>query len=48
MTEQPGGGVVQEAEQLAIGASSVRWTGEALEIDIVERDKRLFNPLRRP
>ncbi|MDP4574948.1 hydroxyneurosporene dehydrogenase [Qipengyuania sp. G39] len=47
MTERPHGAVVQERDTLAIGPSSVRWTGEALEIDIVERDKRVGIPWRR-
>ncbi len=48
MTERPRGAVTRETDTLGLGPSSVRWTGEALEIDIVERDKRLFNPWRRP
>ncbi|WP_271078461.1 hydroxyneurosporene dehydrogenase [Aurantiacibacter sp. MUD61] len=47
MTERSRGAAVQEADQLQIGPSNVRWTGEALEIDIVERDTRLFNPIHR-
>ncbi|QZH75047.1 MAG: hydroxyneurosporene dehydrogenase [Erythrobacter sp.] len=48
MTERPSRAVARDADLLAIGPSSLRWTGEALEIDIVERDKRLFNPWQRP
>ncbi len=48
MTERSNGVSRQETDQLTIGPSHVRWTDEALEIDIVERDKRLFNPFRRP
>ncbi len=47
MTERPRGSVVQERDALAIGPSSVRWTGEALEIRIEERDKRVGIPWRR-
>ncbi|OBX20585.1 hydroxyneurosporene dehydrogenase [Erythrobacter sp. QSSC1-22B] len=47
MTERGQDAVVQEAATLAIGPSSLRWTGEALEIDIVERDKRLGIPWQR-
>lgn len=47
MTERGGGAAVQTADQLSIGPSNLRWTGEALEIDIVERDTRLFNPIHR-
>lgn len=47
MTEHPRGAVSREADQLAIGASAVRWTGDALVIDIEERDKRLGVPWQR-
>ena len=47
MTERPRGAVVREADTLAIGPSSVRWTGDALVIDIEERDKRLGVPWQR-
>ena len=48
MTERGQGEVTQERDALAIGPSSVRWTGQALEIDIVEQDKRLGIPWQRP
>ncbi|MEL7446742.1 MAG: hydroxyneurosporene dehydrogenase [Pseudomonadota bacterium] len=48
MTERPRDNVGREQHELEIGTSSVRWTGDCLEIDIVENDKRLFNPWRRP
>ena len=47
MTERPHGAVARSADTLAIGPSEVRWCGDALEITIEERDKRLFNPLQR-
>lgn len=47
MTERKRDAVSQCADHLQIGASSLRWTGDALEITIEERDKRLFNPFRR-
>ena len=47
MTERPRGAVTQERDTLAIGPSAVRWTGQALEIDIEERDKRVGIPWRR-
>ena len=47
MTERPSGDVVQEQDALVIGPSNVRWTGEALEITIEERDKRVGIPWRR-
>ncbi len=48
MTERPHGVVQQHRDGLQLGPSTVRWTGEALEIDIVERDKRLGVPWQRP
>ncbi|MEL6877245.1 MAG: hydroxyneurosporene dehydrogenase [Pseudomonadota bacterium] len=48
MTERPAENVARDAKTLTIGPSAVRWTGEALEIDIMERDKRLGVPWRRP
>ncbi|WP_394731205.1 hydroxyneurosporene dehydrogenase [Altererythrobacter sp. GH1-8] len=48
MTERKRDAVSQAADSLQIGPSSIHWTGEALEITIEERDKRLFNPFRRP
>ncbi|MEL6210975.1 MAG: hydroxyneurosporene dehydrogenase, partial [Pseudomonadota bacterium] len=48
MTERPSADVERDKANLAIGPSQVRWDGNALEIDIEERDSRLFNPLRRP
>ncbi len=47
MTERSRGAVTQERDALSIGPSSVRWTGEALEIAIEERDKRVGIPWRR-
>ncbi len=47
MTERPSGDVARDAHNLVIGSSQMRWNGDALEIDIEERDKRLFNPFRR-
>lgn len=47
MTERQREQVSQSRDALQIGASALRWTGDALEITIEERDKRLFNPLRR-
>ena len=48
MTERPRGDVTHDAKTLTIGPSSVRWDGNILEIDIEERDTRLFNPIHRP
>ncbi len=48
MTERPRADVTRDKANLAIGPSAVRWDGNVLEIDIEERDKRLFNPFRRP
>jgi len=48
MTERGRGAVERDERNLAIGPSAVRWDGGALEITIEERDKRLFNPVRRP
>lgn len=47
MTERPEHAVKPEADQFAIGPSSVRWAGDCLVIDIEERDKRIMNPFRR-
>ncbi|MEI6642159.1 MAG: hydratase [Novosphingobium sp.] len=47
MTERPEHAVRPEADQFAIGPSSVRWAGDCLVIDIEERDKRIMNPFRR-
>ncbi|WP_325064311.1 hydroxyneurosporene dehydrogenase [Alteriqipengyuania lutimaris] len=47
MTERGRGNVARERDTLAIGPSAVRWTGDALEIDIEERDKRLGIPWQR-
>jgi carotenoid 1,2-hydratase len=47
MTERPHRAVAQERDQLAIGPSAMRWVGDALEIDIEERDKRLGIPWQR-
>ena len=47
MTERPSHAVHAEADQFAIGPSSVRWAGDCLVIDIEELDKRILNPFRR-
>lgn len=47
MTERGQGAAVQSRDELAIGPSHLRWTGDALEITIEERDTRLFNPIHR-
>lgn len=47
MTERPRGSVARDEDNLQIGPSHLRWAGDHLEIGIVERDKRLFNPFRR-
>ena len=48
MTERPSGAVDRTRHELTIGPSQVRWDGNALEIEIEERDTRLFNPVHRP
>lgn len=48
MTERACDAVVQERDALALGPSAVRWDGDALVIDIAERDKRLGVPWQRP
>jgi carotenoid 1,2-hydratase len=48
MTERGSGAVERDASNLVIGPSCVRWENGALTIDIVESDKRLFNPFQRP
>lgn len=47
MTERPSASLKRDVNNLQIGPSHVEWKGDALEITIEERDKRLFNPLRR-
>ncbi|HEX5644706.1 MAG TPA: hydroxyneurosporene dehydrogenase, partial [Erythrobacter sp.] len=47
MTERSSTAVRRSRDTLQIGPSTVRWTGDHLEIDIVERDKRLGIPWRR-
>ncbi|MDR7101588.1 hydroxyneurosporene dehydrogenase [Croceicoccus sp. BE223] len=47
MTERGRRSVVQEPDDLQIGPSSVHWNGDALEILIEERDKRLGIPWQR-
>ena len=47
MHERPRGDVVRNSGDLQIGTSAVRWDGNVLEIDIEERDTRLFNPVHR-
>ncbi|MEQ7874363.1 hydroxyneurosporene dehydrogenase [Sphingomonas sp. ASV193] len=48
MTERRREAVSRERDSLAIGPSSLRWTGDGLLIDIDERDKRVGVPWRRP
>jgi len=48
MTERPRDDVARDAAHLQIGPSGIRWTGDALEIDVVERDSRVLIPWRRP
>ncbi len=47
MTERGHTAVRRDRDVLEIGPSSVRWTGDALEIEIEERDKRLGIPWQR-
>ncbi|MEE4200416.1 hydroxyneurosporene dehydrogenase [Erythrobacter sp.] len=47
MHERPRSCIAREAHHLEIGASALRWDGNVLEIDIEERDTRLFNPVHR-
>jgi carotenoid 1,2-hydratase len=47
MYERPRDCVRRDAHNLEIGTSAVRWDGNVLEIDIEERDTRLFNPVHR-
>ncbi|MBC2668501.1 hydroxyneurosporene dehydrogenase [Novosphingobium piscinae] len=47
MTERTRGEVRRDADTLQLGPSHVHWTGEALEIVIEERDKRLGVPWQR-
>jgi len=47
MHERPSGDVTRDAKTLTIGTSQVRWDGTMLEIEIEERDTRLFNPFHR-
>jgi carotenoid 1,2-hydratase len=47
MTERGRNAVERDASNLVIGPSCVRWDGEALTIDIVEGDTRLFVPWQR-
>lgn len=47
MTERGRGAVRRDADSLAIGPSCVHWTGQALELAIEERDKRLGVPWQR-
>ncbi|MEL6485716.1 MAG: hydroxyneurosporene dehydrogenase [Pseudomonadota bacterium] len=48
MTERPRDCVTRAERELTIGPSHIEWDGNALVIDIEERDTRLFNPIRRP
>ena len=47
MHERPSTDVRRDRSNLEIGNSAVRWDGNVLEIDIEERDTRLFNPIHR-
>lgn len=47
MTERGRGAVQRDADHLQIGPSLVRWTGETLEIEIEELDKRVGVPWQR-
>lgn len=47
MTERPRGEVAQSRDELAIGPSSLCWSGDGLTIAIEERDKRLGIPWQR-
>lgn len=47
MHERPSTDVTRDARTLTIGTSEVRWDGNMLEIEIEERDTRLFNPFHR-
>ena len=47
MTERTRGEVRRDADTLQLGPSHVHWTGDALEIVIEERDKRLGVPWQR-
>ena len=48
MTERASGAVERDASNLVLGPSNVRWEGDALVINIVEGDTRLFVPWQRP
>lgn len=48
MTERGRGALGRDAANLMLGPSTVRWEGDALTIDIVEGDTRLFVPWQRP
>ena len=47
MTERANAQVARDADHLQIGPSAMRWTGDALEIEIEERDKRVGIPWQR-
>lgn len=47
MTERTRGAVRRDRDQLTIGPSGLRWTGDALEITIEEQDKRVGIPWQR-
>ncbi|PLK23685.1 hydroxyneurosporene dehydrogenase [Porphyrobacter sp. TH134] len=47
MTERGASAVERDASNLIIGPSAVRWENDALTIDIVEGDTRLFVPWQR-
>ncbi|WP_369405413.1 hydroxyneurosporene dehydrogenase [Novosphingobium capsulatum] len=47
MTERGRGAVRRDADCLQIGPSAMRWTGDALEIEIEEMDKRVGVPWQR-
>lgn len=47
MTERQNDALSRDRDTLILGPSNVRWMGDHMEIEIAERDKRLFNPYRR-
>lgn len=47
MTERPRWAVARDASSVAIGASSMRWTGRSLEVELDERTAPFAAPLRR-
>jgi carotenoid 1,2-hydratase len=47
MTERPRWAVARDSSSVSIGASSMRWTGRALEVELDERSAPFAAPLRR-